>query len=334
MKIGFLNNQICERGATWQAYLYAKYARELLGHSTAVLYPTRGYMYNNSVWTRLTRRWLSPFSAKYRKKISVPYNVNMAERIVRDGIDLIRVPLGGNFGKFDALHHFKWGTKDAFRPKGTRYWVHAVFDASQPHGDRYAAVSRWLGRSFSVPFVPHLLEISSHSGNLREELGIPANGIVFGRYGGKETFDIPWVWEIITQLLAESKNIFFLFANTDMKLQHERVFDLPTMYDEAQKRRFINTCNAMLHARERGETFGIAVGEFAVCGKPVLTYAKSPERSHIDMLRHPVFYNDGAELRRAIEMVASGEAPPEDGGAYCDCTPSNVMKIFDEVFIR
>lgn len=339
MRIGFLNNQICERGSTWQAYLYAKYARDLLGHSTAVLYPTRGYMYNNSAWTRLTRLWLSPFSAKYRKKISVPYDAKMAEKITREGMELIRVPLWGDFRRFDAIHHFKWGTRDAFRPRGAAYWVHAVFDASQPHGDRYAAVSRWLSRRDGVPFVPNLIEVANDSENLRAELGIPADAVVFGRYGGRDTFDLPWVWEAIAQVLAQRNNIFFLFANTEVKLRHERILNLPTMYDgevplEIQKRRFVNTCNAMLHARERGETFGIAVGEFAVCGKPVLTYARSPERAHLDMLRHPILYHDAAELKRAIEKVASGDAPSEDGGAYRDCTPQNVMKMFDEVFIR
>ena len=339
MRIGFLDNQICERGSTWQAFLYAKYAQKFLGHSTALLYPTMRYMYDDSIWTRKKRVWLSHVSSKYREKVKVPYDAKIAGRIARDGMELIQTRLDGDFSQFDAIHHFKIGRNDGFRPGGARYWVHAVSNASQPHGDRYAAVSRWLGREYGAPFVPNLVECPADSADLRNELEIPMDGIVFGRYGGRNTFDIPWVWDAIAQSLAQSKNVFFLFANTDVKLAHERIFNLPTMYDgevplENQKRRFVNTCDAMLHAREMGETFGIAVGEFAVCGKPVLTYAKSPERSHIDMLSNPIFYNDAAELKRAIEMVASGNAPPEDGGAYRDCTPEKVMKIFDEVFIR
>lgn len=334
MRIAFLNNSICERGTTWQTLLYAKYARDVLGHTTAVLYPRRGYMYNNSLWTRLTRLWLSPFSEKYRKQVTVPCNTNMAQEFTRHGIELKRVSLGSDFSGFDAIHHLKGGTRDAFRPRRTRYWVHAVFDASEPHGDRYAAVSRWLGREHGVPFVPHIIQCADDSLNLRAQLGVPANGIVFGRYGGRETFDIPWAWDVIAQSLRQNNNIFFAFANTEVKLRHERVFDLPTMYNGLEKRRFINTCTAMLHARERGETFGIAIGEFALCGKPVLTYGKSWERSHIDMLGRPLLYHDAAELQRAIDTIASGDGPLEDGGAYRDCTPQNIMKIFDEVFIR
>jgi hypothetical protein len=339
MRIGFLNNQICERGSTWQAYLYARYAKNILGHSAAMLYPTTRYMMDHSWWTRSTRKWMAHFSARRRAKEQVPYDEKMADRIRRDGVEIIQTRLDADFSSFDAIHHFKLGKIDRFRPKGTRYWVHAVFDASQPHGERYAAVSRWLGQRDNAPFVPNLVERPDDIQNLRQELGIPTDGVVFGRYGARDTFDIPWVWDVVGESLAQSKNIFFLFANTDVKLRHERVFDLPTMYDgevplEIQKRRFVNTCNAMLHARERGETFGIAVGEFAVCGKPVLTYARSPERSHLDMLNNPVLYNDAAELRRAIEKIVSGDAPVENGGSYLDCTPEKVMQKFKQVFIQ
>lgn len=334
MRIGFLDNQINERGGTLQVYLYAKYARDILGHSVAVVYPDICYMYDDSKWTRSKRMWLSHISKRYRERIKVGCDASMAKRIMDDGIPLIQTTLDRDFSEFDALYHYKHGRIDAFHPRGTRYWVHAVAIASQPHGDRYAGISSWLGRMCGVPYLPHIVECPEDNTNLRQELGIPPDAIVFGRYGGRTTFDIPWAWDAITQSLAQSKNIYFLFANTEVKLRHERIFDLPTLYDPVQKRKFINTSDAMLHARDSGESFGIAVGEFAVCGKRVLTYGKSPERAHIEMLRHPVFYNDTAELKRAIEIVASGEAPPEDGGEYLDCTPEKIMKKFDQVFIQ
>ena len=37
---------------------------------------------------------------------------------------------------------------------------------------------------------------------------------------------------------------------------------------------------------------------------------------------------------QAIERIASGDIPTEDGGVYRDCTGENVIKNFDEVFIR
>jgi hypothetical protein len=334
MRIGFLDNQINERGGTLQVYLYAKYARELLGHSTAVLYPATRYMYDEPDWARKKQLWLSFFLPRYREKIKVPYDQGMANRIVHDGMELKQIDLDGDLSQFDAIYHYKHGFIDRFRPKGSKYWVHAVAVASQPHGDRYAAISSWLGRRCNVPFVPLMMECPAISENLRKPLGIPDDAIVFARYGGRNTFDIPWVWDVIAETLAQSKNVFFLFANTDVKLRHERIFDLPTIYDCGEKRKFINTCDAMLHAREGGESFGIACGEFAIAHKPVLTYAKSPEWAHVEMLNSPVLYNDISELKRAMARVVSGDVPPENGGAYRDCTSEKVMKAFDSVFIR
>jgi hypothetical protein len=335
MKIGFLDNQINERGATLQVFLYATYARDILGHSVAIVYPNIRYMYDESVWTRRKNVWLSHVLPRYRRKMKVPFDQKMADRIVQGGIELKPMDLDGDFSQFDALYHYKHGSDDAFRPRGTRYWVHACSSHdAKAHGDRYVAVSKWLGRLYHVPYVPHLVECANETGNLRQELGIPSDAFVFARYGGRSTFDLPWAWDVISQTLAQSKNIYFLFANTDVKLRHERILDLPTIYDPVQKRRFINTSDAMLHAREGGEAFGIAVGEFARCSKRILTYGKSAETAHIEMLRNPVCYNNAAELKHAIDMVASGDAPPEDGGEYQDCTPEKVMKMFDEAFVR
>ena len=339
MRIGILTNQIDERGTTWHAYLYAKYIRSLLGYSTVILYPTGKYMFGHSSWTRLTHAWLSHLSAERRAKAKAQYDQKIADRIIGDGISIIETELSADFSHIDALYHLKLGKDDGFYPRKTHYWVHAIFDASQPHGDRYAAVSQWLGREHGVPFVPAIVELPDDRQDMRRELNIPPDAIVLGRYGGRDTFDIPWAWDAIANSLACWKNVYFLFANTNVKIRHERVFDLPTMYDsvvplEVQKRRFINTCDAMLHARERGETFGVAVGEFAICGKPVLTYAKSRERSHLEMLCQPALYSDLTELKHRIEMLVAGELPPEDGGAYLDCTPEKVMQKFKRVFIE
>jgi hypothetical protein len=303
-----------------------------------MLYPDGPYLYGHSRWTRLTRTWASRLSAS-RKAGARLYDQKIADRIIRDGIPVIETRLNAKFSHLDAIYHLKFGRNDGFRPRVKRYWVHVVFDASQQHGDRYAAISHWSGHEHGVPFVPHIIEVADDLQDMRRELNIPPHAVVFGRFGGRGSFDIPWVWEAIVDALKRWENVYFLFANTDMKMNHERIIGLPTMYDsvvslEVQKRRFVNTCDAMLHAREQGEMFGIAVGEFAVCGKPVLTYAQSPERAHIEMLRHPALYNDLAQLKRRIEILVLKELPPEDGGAYRDCTPKKVMKVFDQVFIR
>jgi len=65
--------------------------------------------------------------------------------------------------------------------------------------------------------------------------------------------------------------------------------------DQGEKARFFATCDIMLHARLHGETFGLAVGEFAVLGKPVITFAGSRERAHLEML-------EGSLCNTAMQM--------------------------------
>jgi glycosyltransferase involved in cell wall biosynthesis len=339
MKIGFLNNRIDERGA-WQTFLYAKYCHLLLGHSTAVLYPTVEY---DAFFRPKKRPWYDRFlpksAAPARASTKPHFDQKIADRMIRDGIPVVETAWDADFSAWDAIYHMKSGENDGFSPRGTRYWVHAVFNAAQPHGDRYIAASQWLSQRDGAPFVPAIVDLATDSQDLRKELGIPAEAVVFGRFGGRDTFDIPWVWDGLEEVVARLSNVYFLFANTDTKKHHKQIISLPTIYDgevslEVQKRRFINTCDYMLHARKRGETFGIAPAEFALCGKPVLTYGKSPEISHIEMLAHPICYRDQAELVGLVENCASGKTHVEDGGGYRNCTPEKVMAIFDEKFIR
>jgi hypothetical protein len=335
MRIGFLNNQIDERGTTWATFLYAKYASQFLGYSTAMYYPSTSYEWMlRPKWKRRISSLMPMLSSRAKLKSKKGYNQRMADIITQGGVEIIETNLDADFSHLDALYHMKSGENDGFLPRGTQYWVHAVSNASQPHGNRYAAISEWLGKHYGAPFVPYIIEVADETQTMRQELGIPADAVVLGRFGGTNTFDLPWVWEVIDDCVKRIKNVYFLFANTDMKRQHKQIISLPPIYFPHEKRKFINSCDVMLHAREFGETFGIACGEFALCGKPVLTYGKSFELSHIQMLRHPLLYNDPKELTDLIARVASGELPKEDGGAYQNCTPEKVMQIFDRQFVR
>ena len=75
------------------------------------------------------------------------------------------------------------------------------------------------------------------------------------------------------------------------------VIHLEATSDEEAKSRFIRTCDAMLHARYSGETFGLAVAEFSVHNRPVLTSSvhddEGAARMHINTLgARGIFYHD------------------------------------------
>jgi hypothetical protein len=55
--------------------------------------------------------------------------------------------------------------------------------------------------------------------------------------------------------------------------------------DMTFKTRFIQTCDAMLHASRSGETFGLFPGQFSIRNKPVITWAKGADPAHLDILQ-------------------------------------------------
>jgi glycosyltransferase involved in cell wall biosynthesis len=128
---------------------------------------------------------------------------------------------------------------------------------------------------------------------------------------------------------AAKKNpdIWFLFLNT---CEFRGVAGLPNIVflpataDPILKRRFLNTCDAMLHGRQRGETFGLSCLEFAMLGKPVLTYANSPERAHLEILGDAAVAYENAQHLRALlrdrgRWSDIGSLGAEDGGQRAEC---------------
>jgi glycosyltransferase involved in cell wall biosynthesis len=134
-------------------------------------------------------------------------------------------------------------------------------------------------------------------------------------------------------------DIHFVFLNTAIRPPRFRPFPenihfLPTTVDPVMRSRFINTCDAMLHARRSGETFGLACAEFSAHNKPVITYAKSKCQAHIDMLGGTaITYRTPRELAKTLLQFRPDPAKHWDvvTDAY---SPENVMRRFDQVFLK
>jgi len=300
MRIGFFNNQIDNRGTGNAVFDYADYNEKILGNESVIL------TYKNGAHDKLAiQRYLDRFNAIYEH----PYP------------EL----------RLDALYHIKSGKNDGAFKSFSPYLVHSVFD-NQPHGNIYATVSSWLGTQYNLPYVPHIVSLPEHMDSLRTDIGIPESAIVFGRHGGADTFDIPWAWDAIKRVTDERDDVWFLLMNTnvpDLELNQHVVFVNPTA-NPYHKRAFINACDAMIHARLRGETFGIAVGEFAICGKPVISYLDSPEKAHLKELGpHGLYYHD----ERMLYLVLDSFVPQTRQPLYTQYTPEKVMAKFKEVFL-
>ena len=240
---------------------------------------------------------------------------------------------------------------------GVSTGVLAVFDGLQKHGNVYARVSGTVPiADDDVPIVPHVVrphDSTAQGGNLRSRLGIAPHAVVFCRHGGGDQFNVAFAQQAVAETAAARPDIAFVFVNTDhfiatvddtmgpsagsgegseWPLTVRRGAGLPNVIfleataDASAKARFVDTCDAMVHARSRGETFGLAVAEFSVAGRPVLTWNGSEvkERAHLALLGpRGLFYEDKAALldllarlghhkRRAL--AAAAEVAARSGG--------------------
>lgn len=312
MRVGFLNNQIDNRGTGNALFDYAHYNEEILGNESVIL--TMSLTNNRD--EGMAQRLFNRFGAIY---------------------DISSLLTGTT--QVDFLYHIKYGNDDGVRLSGVQYGVHAVFDGSQPHGDRYATISSWMGEKYNIPWVPHIVKLAEPDQDLRKKYDIPKDAIVFGRHGGMDTFDIPWVWDAINAAMILNDNIYFMFLNTEIPnanfTRPDRLIFIGNTSNQHFKSSFIHACDSMLHARNRGETFGIACGEFAIAGKPVLTYGGSGEKAHLRYLgSQGKHYNNKVEL---LHLLLEDWRRWNFGGfnrsIYDEFTPEHVMAKFKEVFL-
>ena len=319
MKVIFHENQLSFRGTTNAVYNYALFNEELLNNESVIVY------------NKNNKHNFDPAIERFRKKFKViGYDdAKELEKIVDDE-------------QASLFYAIKAGRRDGIEVSNCKTVVHAVFKHYEPHGSVYAYVSKWLSEEMTggkSPYVPHMIHVEKNEFNLRKELGIPEDAIVFGRHGGEKTFDISFVKSVVKQLSRKRKDIYFLFMGTNSFVfrnifrPYKNIIFLPTNVDEIYKTKFINTCDAYLHARKQGESFGIAVGEFSVLNKPVITWANSRENSHIEILGDKaLIYEDKNDLVKILDTFTTD--PNRNWDAYSEeFSPQKVMEKFKSVFI-
>jgi hypothetical protein len=313
MKIAFHSNHLSISGSEVALFDYAFYNQTLLNNESIIIAK------NNEIDDVGV---VDKFNKNFKKVIR--YN------------DFSEVEKLLDKNNVDVFYAIKSGEYDGIISKGRKTVIHVVFRTFQPHGKVYAYISEWLSKQMNYglsPWVPHMIDLPEESGNFREQLNIPFDAIVFGRYGSLDTFDIPFVYSAIKNILNIRNDIFFLFANTRQFYTHKNIIYLSSLEDMHDKVKFINTCDALLHARWRGETFGLTCGEFSIKNKPVFTYGLSPEKNHIEILKDKaILYNSGPDLIKKINDFAP--SPDKNWDMYSEkFNPSAVMQKFKTIFL-
>jgi hypothetical protein len=305
------------RGTTQAMFDYAYHARELLDMNVFIAYSPRAS----------DERAIAKFAAEF--PIAAIHNQEDIQCLIDNT-------------KADYFYDIEFGAMQGWQLKNVKYLVHSVFcsDATHKHGDVYAVVSEAQSKKGGLPWVPHMISLPKVDTDLRAELGIPTTAKVLGRHGGPDTFDVQFVKDAIPDILNLFPDVWFLFMNTDKFIDHPRVIHIDSTVDPVRKAKFIKSCNAMLHARSYGETFGLACLEFAHFGLPVYTFVdhKAMQEhplggsSHLDILGdESIQYFDRQGLLWAMAVVGDSLVPKYPKLHLY--RPEAVMQKFKEVFL-
>lgn len=318
--IAFLSNKLTLRGTEVAMYDYAHFNETILGNKSIII--TRSY--------EITKNEIDSDEKAY-KKFSDRFEMGYYNDI-SDIDDLLE-----SF-KCDLLYVIKSGQNDKLYSKKIKTMIHCVFDMSQPHGDIYVGISDFVVKKYGnekYHVLPHIINIPNIDENLKHSLNIPENALVFGRYGGYDSFDIKFVHNVIEDIATKYSNIYFLFMNTInfCKKKHNNIIFLEGVTDLEYKSKFINTCDALIHARKSGETFGLTCGEFAIKNKVVITYGHSKDTAHLDIMgNNCIIYNNEKELGKILRNYDIYKSKIDvDNNGYKKFIPEYVMNIFREL---
>ncbi|BDT74649.1 hypothetical protein [Polynucleobacter sp. KF022] len=317
MRIGFHTNNLSFRGAEIAVFDNALHNQPLLHNESFIFYKSK---------------------LPSEPTVVSKFEKNFNSFAYQDADHLARL---ADQKKLDLLYFIKSGERDGDIIGNVPCAVHAVFPTKveQFYGDKLAFVSQWLAKEYSnckVPFVPHMIDLPEVRGDLRAELNIPKDAAVLASYGGGDSFNLPFVHETILKALSKRKDLYFIFMNFALFAQHERLIFLPGNSDINYKMQFINTADGMIHARGIGESFGLACGEFSIKNKPVMTYAMSPQRSHIEILGDKaLLYKGRRDLEELLLSFNQKIQNEKNWDAYSkEFSPQAIMPKFDSIFIK
>lgn len=319
MNIAFCVRHFSERGTEIATFDYAHYNEVILHNKSYII----SYIHNSddSVNTFTYDTFSSRFEILTIKDIS-----EMKDIIKQYNIHFFYTL---TFGGYGDVYQFEnkdiWGNCKTIK--------HCVFETTSPESDYYISISSFLNQknNTNLPVIPHIVSLPDCSDNLRDDLNIPKDAIVFGRYGGFDEFNIDIAHNAIKSFLNTKPHAYFIFINTIPFLHHPKIIYMGKTRDKLRKVKFINTCDAMIHARDMGETFGLSIAEFSSKNKPIITCPRG-DLEHIRLLGNKaILYENERELVNIFKNIKEIISLRKNWNAYQSFSPSNIMQQFDSL---
>jgi hypothetical protein len=318
MKIAFLHNHLDLRGTVGNLYDYAHFNETILGNESIIITMPYDYLVKtNCPWLDGSELAYDRFNKRFRVFYYIE-KLDIIKILIDNRVDVLFIGKAGN--PYDNLVF-----------NCCKSIIHCVFQTQFPHGTLYTSISDYLNilNNTNIPVLPNIVQVYDTNDNLKSELNIPDKALVFGTYSGRECFNIQYIRDTVINIALEYPNIYFIFMNIyEFGPKLDNVKFLKGSIDMEYKRKFINTCDAMLYGRDEGETFGIACGEFSMCNKPIIA-RKSRSGSELHILGDKIILHDNSEeLKNILLNWDTFKIDVSDNG-YKQFTPENVMKIFD-----
>lgn len=312
LTVGFITNQLSIRGTETVLWAYAHYNETILGNRSIIFVKDKDKQTTLDTSIDATKWFTDRF-----KEIHYCSPDHMEDLMIKLSIDVCFIELAG--------------VQSDWVPTRVPSVLHCVFDALLK-GTISTGISECVARG-RIPVLPNIMPMDDTMDDMREELDIPKDAIVFGRYGGYGQFSIKYAHDVVREVSSRNPNIYFLFMNTEPFMEPSKnVIFLEGSRNLYKKRKFINTCDAMLHAREDGETFGAAIGEFALCNKNIITCQYQIDHNqdqHLKILGDQcISYDNQDHLTHILENFPMYKKNMEENG-YFNYTPEEVIPLFN-----
>jgi glycosyltransferase involved in cell wall biosynthesis len=329
----FYENQFTIAGTTRALLDYANANQKYLGNKSFLAF-------NKKVDSSFEPHWSQ---SNFKQTVDDSFNAVEKTFPTKLGENLENLESYIKENNIEYVYQIKSGEPDGYLFKNAKNLIHAVFPQhpNNKHGEKYAFVSQWLSEHCSngeIPYVPHMVKTPKYDLEelkieFRKKHNIPLDAKVFGRLGSYNEFNIEFVHEAIKQVLNKDKNIYFIFCNTKGFYEHPNISYFYPVFDNKEKYSFISACDAMIHARKRGETFGISIAEYSSCNKPIFTWSDSDEKAHLQMLGNKaIIYKDQKNLEDL--MLNYKISKNFDYNSYREFSPETVINKFENIFLK
>lgn len=335
------------RGMPTSAMNFAHFAETDLGHKSVVLAgpnggagdtdPRRRSDFSQSNYDRICSRFPVRFYDRMEQFLEVAKEMECNIIYTQDNAG----------GENTGLRVFQGsGIKTIFHCMG---WCH------HRNGDLFAVTSSWMQAMYNQgPIIPLIVTECPRAQpgapqKLRADRDIPIDAPLLCYLGSSGSFNLDSTRNALfkdeattNDWLSKVPTLHLMFMPPQGGIPvHPRIHSVPANSSVDALAAYYATCDAMLHARSNGESFGMAVAEFSRCNKPVITMdngirgkaVDGYETAHVEMLGDKIWgYKPGdqssmqRQFHRLVDEKSRWYIQEVNHNAYAKYAGPHVIK--------